>query len=239
MESGGGTERRKQRRVALKLPARVQGRDPDGSTWEEMTTCEDASVGGVALRLAHPVRLGQVLHLSLPLPQRFRQYDLTDPSYRVYTLVRNVRPASPSSRVGVLFLGRRPPRGTDSLPSELFLMPGDPKPVERRQSPRFVARVAIRLEAEHAPGGVAQEEKTHAEDLGAWGAKVVATRLAVSKGMIVTVEETDGDFRTRAEIRNITIGPDGHPRLSLFFLDGPTPERLLPPMGADQNPPKG
>jgi len=75
----------------MRLPVRVQGRDPDGTTWEEMSSCEDASVAGVGLQLTRHVVVGQVLHLALPLPQRFRQYDLTDPSYRVYALVRYVR----------------------------------------------------------------------------------------------------------------------------------------------------
>jgi hypothetical protein len=238
MSGAGGAERRKQRRLPIRLPVRVQGRDPDGSTWEEMTSCEDASAGGVGLRLAHPVQLGQVLHLSLPLPQRFRQYDLTDPSYRVYTLVRNIRPTDPRPRVGVVFLGRHPPRGTESLPAELFFMPGDPRPVERRKFPRQVARLVVRLEAEHAPGGVAKEEKTIAEDVGTWGAQVVATSLPVVKGSLLTVEEIGGDFKTRAEVRNITIGADGHPRLNLLFLDHSAPVRMLPPVGADEAPPK-
>ncbi len=50
-------------------PGRVQGRDADGAGWEEMSTCEDASMGGVALLVAHPVRPGQVLHLSCRCPR--------------------------------------------------------------------------------------------------------------------------------------------------------------------------
>lgn len=235
MTQGGGAERRKQRRVPLKLPVRVQGRESDGTTWEEMATCEDASPGGVGLRLRRPVVLGQVLHLSLPLPQRFRQYDLTDPSYRVYTLVRNARPAPGGGvRIGVVFLGKNPPRGAQSLPGELFLMPGDPVPVERRKFPRHVARLSLRLEAEHAPGGIAVEERTVAEDVSLWGAQVRAATLPVLKGAILQVEEIGGDFRTRAEVRNISIGTDGHPRLNLLFLDSPAPERLLPAVGADE-----
>jgi len=234
-DSGGGAERRKQRRVPMKLPVRVQGRDANGTTWEEMSSCEDASAGGVGLKLNRTVVLGQVLHLSLPLPQRFRQYDLTDPSYRVYTLVRNVRPAPGGGvRIGVLFLGKHPPRGAHALPGELFLMPGDPTPVERRKFPRHFARLSLRLEAENAPGGVAVEEKTIAEDVGQWGAQVRATTLPVVKGVILHVEEIGGDYRTRAEVRNISIGADGHPRLNLLFLDAPTPERLLPGIGADE-----
>jgi hypothetical protein len=234
---GGGEERRKQRRVPIRLPVRVHGRQPDGTTWEEMSSCEDASPGGVALRLARPVVLGQVLHLSLPLPQSFRQYDLTDPSYRVYALVRNVRPAAGGVvRVGVVFLGKYPPRGATTLPAELFLMPGDPVPVERRRFPRHVVQLTLRLEAEHAPGGVAMEELAAVEDLGKWGAQVRAATLPVVKGALLRVEEAGGDFRTRAEVRNITIGADGQPRLNLLFLDAPVPERLLPAVGADEAP---
>jgi hypothetical protein len=215
----------------MRLPVRVQGREADGMTWEEMSNCEDASAGGVGLRLNRSVVLGQVLHLSLPLPQRFRQYDLTDPSYRVYALVRNVRPVPGGGvRIGVVFLGKHPPRGAHALPGELFLMPGDPMPAERRKFARHVARLSLRLEAENAPG----EEKTVAEDVSRWGAQVRATTLPVVKGAILQVEEIGGDFKTRAEVRNISIGADGQPRLNLLFLDAPTPERLLPGIGADE-----
>jgi hypothetical protein len=230
-----GAERRKTRRVPMRLPVRIQGRDPDGTTWEEMSTCEDASAGGVGLRISRTVVLGQVLHLSLPLPQRFRQYDLTDPSYRVYTLVRNARPVPGGGlRIGVVFLGKHPPRGADSLPAGLFLMPGDPTPVERRKFARHVARLSLKLEAENAPGGVAVEEKTVTDDVSLWGAQVRASTLPVVKGAILQVQEIEGTFKTRAEVRNISIGPDGHPRLNLLFLDSPAPEHMLPGVGADE-----
>ena len=239
MTEGGGAERRKQRRVPMKLPVRVQGRDPDGKTWEEMSNCEDASAGGVGFVVHRPVVLGQVLHLSLPLPARLRQYDLTDASYRVYTLVRNVRPAKGGGvRIGVVFLGRHPPRGSQSLTGDLFLMPGDPTPVERRKFARYTARLKLRLEAEHAPGGIAVEERTIADNVSEWGAQVTARTLPVVKGVTLTVEEIGGDFKTRAEVRNVSIGEDGQPRLNLLFLDHPAPERLLPAVGADEVPPK-
>jgi hypothetical protein len=234
-----GAERRKQRRVPMRLPVRVQGRDADGTTWEEMATCEDASAGGVGIVIQRQVTLGQVLHLSLPLPTRLRQYDLTDASYRIYTLVRNVRPGKGGGfRIGVLFLGKHPPRGTESLTGGLFLMPGDPTPVERRRFARFLARFNLRLEAEHAPGGVAVEERTMAENVSQWGAQVKAKTLPVVKGAILNVEEIGGDFKTRAEVRNVSIGDDGQPRLNLLFLDSPAPERMLPAVGADELPKK-
>jgi hypothetical protein len=223
-----GAERRKTRRVPMKLAARVQGRDPDGTKWEEMTTCEDASAGGVALVLGKSLRVGQVLHLTLPLPARFRQYDLTQASYRVYGLVRARRPGN---RYGVLFLGKHPPRGAEALPSGLFLMPGDPMPLA---AGKHGFEVNLRLDAEHAPGGLEQEERSIAENVRERELDVKVTSLPVLRGAIVTVEEIAGEYRTRAEVRSILIGKDGHPRLSLLVLDEPIPDRLLPPVGHDE-----
>lgn len=223
-----GAERRKTRRVPMKLAVRVQGRDPDGTKWEEMTTCEDASAGGVAVILGHNVRVGQCLHLTLSLPARFRQYDLTEASYRVYGLVRGKRP---NNRYGLLFLGKHPPRGAESLPSGLFLMPGDPKPLA---AGKHGFEITLRLEAEHAPGGVTQEERSIAENVSERSATAKTTKLPVLKGATVTVEEVEGDYKTRAEIKNVVIGKDGNPRLDLLFLDEPLPERLLPPVGHDE-----
>lgn len=224
MQGHPETERRRQRRVPLRLPVRIQGRDADGTAWEEMSTCEDASSGGVALLVAHPVRPGQILLLSVPLPRRFRQYDVNDSSYRTYALVRHARPSATALRVGALFLGRHPPRGTELLPAELFLMAGE-RP-ERRARPAL--RLRLRLEAEHAPGGVAQEEDVTVEHLGPRVALVRTTRLPVARGTLLVVEEKDGEYRTRAEVNSISIGADGQPRVSLRLLDEPVPDRLLP-----------
>ena len=82
------TERRKNPRHGLAIPVKVQGFLADGTTWDEMTTTLDVSSGGACFPLARDAELGQVLLLTLALPKRLRQHDLTDTSYRVYTLVR-------------------------------------------------------------------------------------------------------------------------------------------------------
>src|SRR5437899_7425731 len=85
-------DRRQQPRMSLALPVRVQGQYPDGVAWEEMTTTSVASAGGASLRLGRAVLLGQAVHLSLPLPRRFRAFDLSAPAYRVYAVVCSVGP---------------------------------------------------------------------------------------------------------------------------------------------------
>jgi len=69
------------------------------------------------------------------------------------------------------------------------------------------------------------EEQTIAENVGRGGARVM-TSLPVVKGAVLRLEEVDGDFQVRAEIRNIYIGSDHIPRLNLRFVDAAALDRL-------------
>jgi PilZ domain-containing protein len=111
--------------MELAIPVRVQGFNADGSTWEEMTSTDDISLGGAGVLLKRDVDLGQVLFLSLALPKRLRQYDLNDASYRVYALVRGIRHQHDGHRVGVMYFGKYPPRGFHERPAARFLLPSD------------------------------------------------------------------------------------------------------------------
>ena len=102
--------------MPMTLPVRVRGREANGAAWDEVSKCLDVCLGGLSMLVSHPVKAGQVLHLSTPLPSRLRQYDLIDSSYRVYVLVRSIHPSAGGSRVGVVFLGRHPPRASGPLP---------------------------------------------------------------------------------------------------------------------------
>ena len=53
------------------------------------------------------------------------------------------------------------------------------------------------------------------------------TAMPVAKGEVVLVEEMGGEFKTRAENRNVYIGEDRIPRLNLQFLDGEAPDRMV------------
>jgi hypothetical protein len=133
-------ERRKNLRLDLAVPVRVQGYLADGSTWEEFSTTENVSAGGASFPLTHGVELGQILFLSLALPRRLRQFDLTDATYRVYTLVRGVRHRAGQPLVGVMFFGKYPPRGFKDRPAARYLLPSDstagsPVPAELQEGP--------------------------------------------------------------------------------------------------------
>jgi hypothetical protein len=221
-EARGLTERRRRARLPFTLPVRVRGREAGGTPWEEVASCLDASEGGLAIVMSHGVRPGQILHLSVPLPLRFRKHDFGSASYRIYGLVRSSRAHESRSRVSVMFLGPDPPRGSETLPSELYWLPSD-----RVAAARPTTSLLLRLEAEEAPGGVAQQENAVVERLTPKNAIVRVNYLPVGRGTLLTLEEIDGTFRCRAEVSIISIEETGHARLVLAILDGTIPDRMI------------
>jgi hypothetical protein len=204
------TERRQKTRMNLAMPVRVHGYDASGASWEEMAAVRDASPGGVAISLRRPISRGQVLFLTLPLPKRLRRYDETEASYRVYGLVRSVNRETGTARVGVLFLGKQPPRGYERNHGALFLLPTDaaraaPAPAERRRTPRLDILVNMHLRRLKEDGAGAREERTIAENIGKGGARVRSC-LKVDAGEVLEV-----------------------PRLNLCFLDAQAPAHLVQP----------
>jgi hypothetical protein len=152
---------------------------------------------------------------------------MSDPTYHTYALVRAVTPGKNGSRVGVMFLGKTPPRDYEKNPSGRYLLPTDPKPgpKERRRFRRLELPLAFKVRT-NGGSSDAREEQTVAENMSKGGARVL-TSLPVTKGQIVDLEEIGGSFRTRAEIKNVFIGTDNVPRLNLAFLDNEAPDRLV------------
>jgi PilZ domain len=239
-------EKRKANRTPLTIPVRVQGFNKDGTTWEEFSVTGDVAPGGTGFTLTRRVLLGQVLYLTLPLPKRLRQFDLSDATYRVYTLVRRLTRLEGSLRVGVMFFGKYPPRGFHETPSARFLFPGDdpetgtPKATgaapsgpltqaeraERRAHPRHSVFVNLVIQQIDEWGTVLHEELTVADNLSRGGAQVRST-LELPPASEVVVQEAGGSFSTRAEVRHARRGPDGVMRVHLRFLDHPAPDRLI------------
>ncbi len=312
------TERRKNPRMGLAIPTRVQGFLADGTVWDEMTTTVDVSSGGACFNLTHEAELGQVLLLTLALPKRLRQHDLTDSSYRVYTLVRGVRRRADQRRVGVMFFGKYPPRGFQERPAARYLLPSDsivnapapqglragetpydgtasvpeagspedppldtlvgaggtpppplpddsasrytpppmtapstiPKgragvppaplpgaatpefhatsevPTDRRGGPRTDLFVNFTIQLVDEWGVVLQEELTVADNVSRSGARVMTT-LTFQVGDTILLQEANGGFATRAEVRGISKAQPTIERLHLRFLDRQAPDRLL------------
>ncbi len=229
-----GAERRRDSRMAMGIPVRVEGYDPDGSPWQEMTSTDDASQGGASFTLRHPHQVGQVLLLALPLPHRFRSYDLAETSFRTYALVRTIRTGEGETRhAGVMFLGRNPPAGFEQRPGGLYRLPEDgreetPRRVERRAHERLGVCVNLRI---RRTAGAPAEEQTVTENLGRGGIQVPTT-LPIASGETLVVSDLDGRASATAVVRNVHTGRDRIARLNLQFPDPASFEQLLAAAGA-------
>lgn len=201
------------------LPILVRGFDRDGRHWDEMTTSKDVSYGGVGFLLGHPVAVGQVLELSLPLPKAFRRHDPANPSYHVFAIVRNAGPEGKLNRVGVMFYGKRPPRGFKDNPSARFVFGGEtieaPKAHQSRRFPRFSLVFNTQI-VWHPPGAKARDEVTITEELAEGGARVLTT-LPVEAGDAVSLDIDAGSVIADGDVRNTYIGADGIKRLNVQF----------------------
>jgi hypothetical protein len=234
----------------MTLPIAIQGYASNGTAWDETSSTRDASIGGLSFMTQNALVKGQVLHLALPLPRGFRQYDHGAASYYVYAIVRNVLVDDAGSRIGVMFFGKEPPRGFERTPGARFLLPSDvtpetlPEPPAPASSLRFSERkpqtadplghrrherfdIFVNFELEQADewGVVLVEERTVAENVSLGGTRCL-TNIAFRKGDVLTLRETGGRFETRARVVNTFVGSDRVRRVNLKFLDG-SPTHLV------------
>jgi hypothetical protein len=94
------------------MAASVIGYDPDGAKWHEIARTVEVSRSGILIRTNRRVRVGSVLHLTLPLPVEFRRYDHHEPTYGVFALVNKANRVPNHGTLAELeFLGERPPVG--------------------------------------------------------------------------------------------------------------------------------
>jgi hypothetical protein len=105
--------------------------------------------------------------------------------------------------------------------------PLDPDPGGQRAEQRYQIFVNLTLQEMDEFGAVLREEVTVAENLSLSGARVM-TSQRFAKGDILILQEVEGSFACRTEVRHAWVGSDRIRRLNLKFLDGRQPTHLLP-----------
>lgn len=203
------TKRRKDERVGIWIPVRARGHDGSGKAWEETTRSLDVSQSGVAFVVKHPVQVGHVLHLTLPLPAKFRSYDKSEATYKTYALVVSTAKVGAGTRVGAALLGRE-------APAAHAADPGGSVVGERRRGKRGELLLKVHLRFDLG-GGRVKQETTVLEDFSAGGAKV-QSKFEAAVGQTLEIDESEGVFCARAEVRGGYVGADGVRRLHLRFL---------------------
>jgi len=107
-------DRRRDKRLALKLPVRVTSGD---HKWREVTESVDVSRTGIKLQLTHDAKPGTILLLELPMPLALRSHSHNDQLYVVRAAVRHSADNDSGYLIGAQFQNE-PPIGEETLSEE-------------------------------------------------------------------------------------------------------------------------
>jgi hypothetical protein len=212
----GANDFRKRGRLELHIPVRIRCKETDGTEWAELSHIIDVTQLGASFNLEHPIAVGRILHMSLPLPWRLRQYDHSEELYRIYALVRWVRPAETGYAVGVAFVGKNPPASWIHDPSRIYGTAGRQEEDKRREG-RIQAALTIQLDLLGESGEILNSEITVTENISRHGASCYTT-LRANPGSLLRVTSQQTAFSTTAIVRRCRTGKDNIPRVHIEFV---------------------
>src|ERR1043165_2221068 len=115
-------QKRIRERLELQIPVRVVCRETPDFEWMEVTRLQNVTPFGAGFSLKRPTEKGRLLHMTIPMPRQLRVFDHAEDQYRIWALVRYMRPTiSPETNkpvfdIGVAFIGKRPPNSYELEP---------------------------------------------------------------------------------------------------------------------------
>lgn len=225
-------------RLGLKLPVRVHCRETLDFEWVEITRLIDVTPFGAGFTLKHPIEKGRLLHMTIPMPRQLRVFDHVEDQYKVWALVRFLKPLpgggdkAPSFEVGVAFVGKHPPKSygenpakryeiaasaTDTITLEDFYQMAESS-ADHRELTRHNIPVDMLLETLDEKGGVALSESTVTENISDKGATLF-TSLDIPPGRFVRLTSQQYSLTVFAAVRSASTGADGIRRIHVEFID--------------------
>lgn len=204
-------------RIKMTLPIHVTGYNGEQQKWSEMSRVLDVSRLGASFLVHHPVSPGLVLYLSFPMPWRLRQFAHSDPSYKIYAVVRNSAETTTSAhRIGVEFLGQNPPKTYLDKPWTIF-NPREWKGSERRRAVRKSMQEPVWVEYYRANEEMVGLEQGVTENISKTGARICVQEPPL-EFETVKIFVLGKSFESFASVVNQFIGKDGLQRLCVNFL---------------------
>ena len=224
-------------RLDLKLPVRVRCRETTDFEWEEITRLMNVTPFGAGFRLKRPVEVGRLLHMTIPMPGQLRVFDHVEDQYRIWALVRNVRPLvlptdnTSAFDIGVAFVGKRPPKSYEDDPAKRYEVAqsvldtisedaeGMVKPfaAPQERATRHIIPVDMLLETLNEKGAVADSEHTVSENISERGATVF-TSFNLVPGRFIRLTSQQYQLTVHAVVRSVNTGADGLRRIHVEFI---------------------
>ena len=228
-------------RLELKLPVRVQCRETSDFEWVEITRLINVTPFGAGFTLKRPIERGRLIHMTIPMPRQLRTFDHVEDQYRVWALVRYVRPVSDTEgkrvvfEIGVAFVGKRAPKSFETDPTtryeiaasatDALPLSSNPEDVvgplttkDKRAFTRHNIAVDMFLETFDEKGDVNSTEETVTEEISQHGATIF-TSLSVDNGRFIRLTSQQFQISVYAVVRSQTKGTDGVPRIHVEFID--------------------
>ena len=223
-------------RLALHLPVRVQGRETPDFEWTELTRLTNVTPFGAGFPLKRPTEKGRLLYMTIPMPRQLRVFDHVEDQYRIWAVVRYMRPITSGKgtgfEVGVAFIGKRAPASYEKEPWKRYeisttasqaLTAGEDMvklipSADQRSSTRHSIAVEMRVEMMNASGEVVETEDTVTENISKRGATLFTT-LQIPPGRFIRLTSRQQGITAHAAIRARSIGPDGVSRIHVEFID--------------------
>ena len=231
--------KRVRERLGLRLPVRVRCRETVDLEWSEVTRLIDVTPFGAGFSLKRPIEKGRLLHMTIPMPQQLRVFDHGEDQYKVWALVRHVRPTvtadgrAPQFEVGVAFVGKEPPRSYEAEPSQRYDVraatsgelatlkewtPTELVPSDKRSLTRHNIPVDMLIETLNESGQVESSERTVTENISARGAAVYTT-LNLPTGRFLRLSSEQFSLSVYAAVRGSSQGATGVTRVHVEFID--------------------
>jgi hypothetical protein len=208
-----------------------------------MTRLSDVTPFGTRFSITHPVEIGRLLHLTLPMPRQLRCFDHVEDQYRVWSLIRHMSLAASQAvdtlarfEVGVAFIGKRPPASYDLDPTMRYEVAASPTDAglwslqeqseetaghapssEPRPDTRHNIPVEIVLEAFDEKGQISATEQTVTENISRRGAAIFTT-LTLARGRFVRLTSAQYQISLLAVVRANRLGADKIARLHVEFM---------------------
>ena len=232
------TWKRIRERLELQLPVRVRCRETVDLEWTEITRLTDVTPFGAGFTLKRPVEKGRLVHMTIPMPRQLRVFDHVEDQYRVWAVVRYIRPATtaagaPASfEVGGAFIGKQPPRSYEADPSKRYeisaftgqlttveeWVPVEMSTSDNRTHTRHNIPVDMLLQTLNEKGEVEFSEHTVTENISQKGAAIYTT-LNLPVGRFVRLSSEQYKLSVYAAVRGASMGAAGVPRIHVEFID--------------------
>jgi len=235
------SHKRIRERLELHLPVRVHCRETPDFEWTEVTRLIDVTPFGAGFTLKRPTERGRLLHMTIPMPRPLRVFDHVEDQYKIWGLVRYVKPAlsrddkkAPCFELGVAFIGKHPPRSYEEDPARRYEIAGqltentvtktgddNVQPLEStndRVHTRHNIPVTMSLELFNEKGEISDTENTVTENISRSGATIYST-LEAPVGRFIRLTSPDYHLSVFAVVRARSKGAGGMPRLHVEFVD--------------------